>query len=110
MKTAQLHHCQYNKDVQKKMPSHQPVVLKPVTLPSNGEFFPAFVSNVSTTGHVWIQPVNDRATVLDELSSEMMTVYGNMDHQEQQLTNPSVNAYCAGKMWLLVGVTLMLIV
>ena len=110
MKTAQLYHSQYNKDVQKELPSQQPVVLKPVTLPSNGEFFPAFVSNVSTTGHVWIQPVNDRATVLDKLSSEMMAVYGNMDRQEHQLTNPSVSAYCAGKMWLLVEVTLMLIV
>ena len=92
MKTAQMH-SQY-KGVQKELPSQQALTLKSATLPSDGDFFPAFVSSVSAAGNVWVQPVNDGATVLEDLTSEMTEEYSNMEHQ---ITHPpSVNGYCAG--------------
>ena len=99
MKTAQIHsQCKTGKKDTSTQPSVQ---LQPCSLPSNGEYFPAFVSNVSGMGHVWIQPVNDIATVLDELSNVMMDTYCNV--MEYKLINPSVGNYCAGKFTIVVG-------
>ena len=95
MKTAQIH--SQHKTGQKETSVQQSIQLEPCSLPSNGDFFPAFVSNVSAMGHIWVQPVNDNATVLDELSDSMMEAYCNMNVMEYQYTNPSVGNYCAGK-------------
>lgn len=95
MRTAQMH-SRHKGGIQKQLPSQQSLTLKSATLPSDGDFFPAFVSSVSATGNVWIQPVNDGATVLDDLTSEMTEQYCNMEHKEHQLSHPSVNTYCAG--------------
>ena len=74
--------------------SQQSVSLVSCSLPSNGNFFPAFVSNVSSQGDVWIQPVSDLATSLDELSDKMMDTYSN---NATAVASPSVGDYCAGK-------------
>ena len=92
MKTSQMH-SRY-KGVQKELPSQQALTLQPATLPSDGDFFSAFVSSVSAVGNVWVQPVNEGATILEDLTSEMTEEYSNMEHQ---ITHPpSVNSYCAG--------------
>lgn len=95
MKTAQLH--SQHKSGQKETPVQQSVQLEVCSLPSNGEFFPAFVSNVSAMGCVWVQPVSDNATMLDELSNEMMEAYCNMKVMEYKFSSPSVGDYCAGE-------------
>ena len=97
MKTAQIH-SQCKSGQKEETPVQQSIQLEACSLPSHGEFFPAFVSNVSAMGHIWIQQVNDNATILDELSNEMMEAYCNMNVMEYKLTSvPSVGDYCAGK-------------
>ena len=92
MKTAQMH--THHKGDRKIECSQQPVHLASCSLPSNGDYFPAFVSNVSSQGGLWIQPVSDLATSLDELSDKMMDTYCN---NVTAVVNPSVGDYCAGK-------------
>lgn len=93
MKTTQI--CSQHKSGVKESTSQQSISLKPCVLPSKGDFFPAFVSSVSAAGDVWIQPVNDKATVVDNLTNEMMDTYCNMDVTD--CSNYSVGSYCAAK-------------
>ena len=95
MKTAQIH-SQYRSG-HEETSVQQSIQLGACSLPCNGEFFPAFVSNVSAMGHVWVQPVSDNATILDELGNEMMETYCNMNVMEYKLTSPSDSDYCAGE-------------
>lgn len=96
MKTAQIHSkCKVTK--KESPPSQQTIPLKPCVLPSDGDFFPAFVSNVTVSGHVWIQQVTDTATVLDDLTNAMMDTYCNMDPMEHKMADPSSGSHCAGK-------------